>query len=295
MVRLRRDKSKGGVIYSEPLLTERGWQYEVFFSSDDRRFLIEADLTSSVEMEVDEAGHIRFGNIDDLLRSLLLLKIRQPVAEFLYGVYASRTKFEVYQFKPALKFLGNPDQRLLIADEVGLGKTIEAGIIYLELHARLDLMRVLVVCPPALKLKWQDEMRSRFDENFTILESEHLNRLFDDYRRHGENTRLRGIVSLPLLRRRERAETIAEMGMHFDLVIIDEAHHCRNPTTLSHNIASVLSDNADAMLLLTATPLHLGNQDLFHLLNILDPGDFDYLESFEVRIVPNRYINRALC
>jgi SNF2 family DNA or RNA helicase len=99
------------------------------------------------------------------LRELLLVKLKTPLADHLYGAYASRTEFQVYQFKPALKFLGNPDQRILIADEVGLGKTIEAGIIYLELQARLDLSRVLVICPPALKYKWQDEMRSRFDEN----------------------------------------------------------------------------------------------------------------------------------
>jgi SNF2 family DNA or RNA helicase len=293
MVRLRREPTKSGVVWGEPIPSDRGWQYEIFFSGDDRRFVIEHDIETLTEHPPDEPGHIRFGDINDLLRSLLLIKLRTPLADHLYGLYASRTKFEVYQFKPAQKFLGNPDQRILIADEVGLGKTIEAGIIYLELQARMDLTRVLVVCPPALKYKWQDEMRSRFDENFTILDREKLDNFLDDYAQFGENTRLRGIVTLHLIRRTEIAARIADLHINFDLVIIDEAHHMRNPATLSNQVGSVLSDFADAMLMLTATPLHLGNQDLFHLLQILAPGEFDNLEAFRDRIEPNKHINRA--
>ena len=293
MVRIKRDPTKSGVIWGEPIQSDGGWQYEIFFSAQDRRFVIEQDIESVVEHETDEKGKIRFGDINDLRRSLLLIKLRQPLADHLYGLYASRTKFEVYQFKPALKFLGNPDQRILIADEVGIGKTIEAGIIYLELQARLDLMRVLVICPPSLKFKWQDEMRSRFDEKFTLLDKEKLETFIKDYEKYGESTRLRGIVTLHLIRRAEIAEQLAELRVNFDLVIIDEAHHMRNPTTLSNNIASILSDNTDAMLLLTATPLHLGNQDLYHLLQILSPGEFDNLEAFRQRIEPNKHINRA--
>jgi SNF2 family DNA or RNA helicase len=104
---------------------------------------------------------------------------------------------------------------------------------------------------------------------------------------------LRGIVTLHLIRRKEIAAQLAEMKINFDLVIIDEAHHLRNPNTLSNNVASVISENADAMLLLTATPLHLGNQDLFHLLHILSPGEFDNLEAFRQRIQPNMFINHV--
>lgn len=284
MVHVKGGPKIPGFIWGTPIPSDNGWQYEVLFSSTDKRIFSEYDLEPVVETP-------EFGEPTDLLRALLLVKLKNPLADHLYGAHSSRTEFHVYQFKPAIKFLSNPDQRILIADEVGLGKTIEAGIIYLELQARLDLSRVLVVCPPALTYKWQDEMRSRFDEKFSILDRQSLENFFKEYEIGGDNTRLRGIVTLHLLRRAEIAAQLAERKINFDLVIFDEAHHLRNPNTLSNGVATVLSENADAMIFLTATPLHLGNQDLFHLLQILSPGEFDNLEAFSERIIPNNLIN----
>ncbi len=260
------------------------WYYEVYFSSTDTRNIRECDL---LEWKPSEC----LGNVDDLLRDLALLKLRRPQSDSLYALYASRTQFEVYQFKPAVKFLGNPDQRMLIADEVGLGKTIEAGIIYLELQARLDLDQVLVVCPSSLKQKWQDEMKSRFDEEFEIMDSKRVDRFLIDYASRGNSMRLRGIVSLETIRIRRIAERFTDVKL--DLVVIDEAHHCRNTTTLANAVASTLVENADAALLLTATPLQMGQTDLFNLLNILSPGEFDNFSTFQQRLEPNQYVNRA--
>src|SRR6267142_2107942 len=81
---------------------------------------------------------------------------------------ASRTRFYPYQFKPLIKFLDSPDHRLLICDEVGLGKTIEAGLILTELRARQTIRRVLVVCPSNLTGKWKLELRLRFGDEFRI-------------------------------------------------------------------------------------------------------------------------------
>lgn len=283
---VRKDPSRRGVVTQKAFLVGGEYQYEVFFSAGQAHTYRESDLA------LPEAA-AKWGRFDELLRNLALVKQNKPLSDNLYALYGSRTQFEVYQFKPALKFLGNPDGRLLIADEVGLGKTIEAGIIYLELQARLALNRVLVVCPSGLRIKWQDELKLRFDEEFVILDTEGLRRFFHQYKQYGENARLRGIVSLEALRREEIAEIIEQERILFDLVIIDEAHHCRNTGTLSHRIASLLSENADAMLLLTATPLQIGNQDLFNLLRILSPGEFDDFGVFEARLEPNQYINRA--
>ena len=79
-----------------------------------------------------------------------------------FSFRATRTLFRPYQFKPVLKLLGTGTLRLLIADEVGLGKTIEAGLIWTELEARRQADRVLVVCPSALVDKWKREMEERF-------------------------------------------------------------------------------------------------------------------------------------
>jgi len=288
LVRLRHDPERMGPVWSEPISSENEWLYRVFFGARDQPIVPESDLVASVP-------DINVGDHESFLRHLVLYKLRKPLANNVYSLYASRTQFEPYQFKPVLKFLNNPDQRLLIADEVGLGKTIEAGIIMLELQARLNgLPRVLVVCPSALRAKWQFELRSRFDEVFTLLDAEGMRRFLENYRLFGEAQALKGIVSIELMRRDEFTAALAEMRVAFDLVIIDEAHHCRNTGTQNNNMASVLSDNADAMLLLTATPLHLGNADLLHLLQILAPGDFDNVSAFETTLEPNVYLNNTV-
>lgn len=285
-VMVRNEPFRRGLVNKPPFMVDTIWQYEVFFSAEDRQVFKETDL------KLYESS-FKWGGLSELLRDLALVKLKRPLREHLYALYSSRTKFEVYQFKPVLKFLANPDQRLLIADEVGLGKTIEAGIIYLELQARLDVNRVLVVCPSGLRHKWQGEMRQRFDEEFSILDIEAVRHFFWQYGQFGESVRLRGIVSLELLRRKELVDTLTENRIAFDLVIIDEAHHCRNSSTRAHELASTLSDNADAMLLLTATPLQIGNEDLFNLLRILNPGEFDDSDVFLDRLEPNKFVNRA--
>jgi SNF2 family DNA or RNA helicase len=231
------------------------------------------------------------GSYHDLLRDLAVRKIQKNQSDHLYSLYASRTRFEVYQYRPAIKFLSNSNQRLLIADEVGLGKTIEAGIIYLELKARLQIKRILVVCPSVLRKKWQDEMKFRFDEEFLILDSNEIKDKLIIYQKSGDEFSFRWIVSLETIRRDEIAEKFKDVML--DLLIVDEAHHCRNPQTLSHDIVSMLAENSDATLLLTATPLQTGLNDLFSLLRILNPGEFDNYDSFIQRLEPNKYINQA--
>src|SRR6476646_9844858 len=76
---------------------------------------------------------------------------------------SSKTDFYPHQFKPVLKFIESPVGRLLIADEVGLGKTIEATYIWKELQARHDARRLLVVCPAMLREKWRSDLRKRFN------------------------------------------------------------------------------------------------------------------------------------
>lgn len=282
-VRLKFNPTQHGIIIGIAL-TNRQWLYTVFFTQDDTRIVVEKDL----ELLIPETV---WCPLDDFLRDLALIKLRRPMSDALYALNGSRTEFAVYQYKPALKFLANPDQRILIADEVGLGKTIEAGIIFLELQARVDLPRVLIVCPSSLKQKWQDEMKSRFDEEFDILDRHGLERFFNNYAREGEYSRLRGIVSLELIRLKQFAEKFTSINL--DLLIIDEAHHCRNTATLANALAQTLAENSDAALLLTATPLQMGRSDLFNLLNILSPGEFDNFDVFENRLQPNQFINRA--
>ena len=75
---------------------------------------------------------------------------------------AAQIDFYPYQFKPVLKFINSPTERMIIADEVGLGKTIESALIWMELQARRQAERLLVVCPKTLAEKWREELRTKF-------------------------------------------------------------------------------------------------------------------------------------
>jgi len=196
-----------------------------------------------------------------------------PLRNNIYAFNASRIRFLPYQFKPLLKFLDSPHHRLLLADEVGLGKTIEAGLILTELRARQNVERVLIVCPSNLKTKWYFELKRRFGEDFAILDSQRFLRFLDDYEDSPERTKLQGIISLETIRQTVILNRLDELSPSFDLVIVDEAHHMRNPTK-QRQAGVHLSHLTGSMLMLTATPVHLGNENLFSLLNILDEEDF---------------------
>src|SRR5262249_31292483 len=96
----------------------------------------------------------RFGRIEDLRRTIMAEKLRGDLTDVFYSMGTSDTDFFPHQFKPVLRFIESITGRLLIADEVGLGKTIEALLIWKELEARERARRLLVVCPSLLRDKW---------------------------------------------------------------------------------------------------------------------------------------------
>lgn len=236
-----------------------------------------------------------FGGPSDLQRIITLQRLLrdQPLRNNIYAFNASRTQFYPYQFKPLLKFLESPRHRLLICDEVGLGKTIEAGLILLELRARQSLRLILVVCPSNLRDKWRLELRQRFGEDFRILHSKDILEFFDEYEEIPDRVSLNGITSLETLRSPRVASRLEELAVPFDFIIVDEAHHMRNPGTRQRDVGVTLGEAAQAMVMLTATPVHLGQENLFSLLNILDEDDFPDLESARERFAHNEHIVRA--
>ncbi|MCY4119360.1 MAG: helicase-related protein, partial [Acidobacteria bacterium] len=181
----------------------------------------------------------------------------------------------------------------LIADEVGLGKTIEAGLVWTELDARGAADRVLVVCPSSLVSKWRDEMRQRFGYETEELDAARLRELSDQFARGAVPTRWRAVCSLERLRTWPGLEEIGALAPHFDLIVVDEAHSLRNLGTRSHALGALLSDWAGTLLFLSATPLNLGNRDLFNLLNLLDAGDFDDPHTLERRLAPNAVLHHV--
>jgi len=291
-------RNKIGIIDGEPKETKSKLFYPVsidpsqlspYYPEDS---LEEFIPPKSVEQLLKEK---EFYNIEDFIQTLIYKKLEKPLSDNLYTFYSSRTEFLVHQFKPVLKFLNTFKQRLLLADEVGLGKTIEAGIIITEISARLgELSRVLIVCPSMLTQKWEKEMRKRFSLDFNILKRDDFTKFLQRYAEYGVAEKIKCIMTLQTLRSNRMIEHLKEVEPQFDIVIVDEAHYMRNPETLSSELGEVLSELSDAMLFLSATPLQLGTPDLFNLLRLLIPEEFSDFAMFHNLIEPNEYINNSL-
>ena len=263
---------------------------------------------SQLQLEVQDES--RVFSCDDFHAYLTALQIRYPGLSTLYSLNAARVDFIPYQYRPVLKFIKADLPRLLIADSVGVGKTIEAGLILRELQARSDVESVLIICPRPLVVeqKWQREMK-RFDENFEHLNGEKLRYCINEMHLDGEwpeqhqkvilpyslldNTRLFGPGGS---RKKKNGKGLLDLDPppHFDLVIVDEAHHIRNQNTANHEAVRFFCENADAAVFLTATPIQLGSHDLFVLLNVLRPDLILDEESFNHMAEPNPFINRAV-
>lgn len=225
-------------------------------------------------------------------RTLTYTKLENPLTDTLYSFGASKTVFRPYQFLPALKLLRSATGRLLVADEVGLGKTIEAGLIWTELEQREEIRRALVVVPASLTVKWQREMSRRFARPLRQLNVKDL-REFADQLTHGHEPDLVGIISLQALRgATDVQEALAPLKPAFQLIIVDEAHALRNRDTKSHQLGELLSDWADYLIFLSATPLNLRSEDLFNLVNLLSEADFADFSIFNQQLEPNAALNQ---
>jgi superfamily II DNA or RNA helicase len=211
----------------------------------------------------------------------------------LQAPFRAGIRIKDYQLEPLARALRMPRVALLVADDVGLGKTIEAGLVVEEMLLRHRARRVLVVCPASLTLKWRDEMRDKFGLPFTVLDAQSLK---DLRRSHGLmanpfSVHPRTIVSLQWLRtprvQRLLDEVLDASTRHrgfFDLLVVDEAHHCAPPAPTADRGYAVdskqtlavrrLSEHAQHRLFLTATP-HNGYTESFEaLLELVDDRRF---------------------
>lgn len=265
----------------------------------DRLTSVSAESIEAPFAETDTPlGWLRRPPVDAKRSSiaLTLTKLRNPLTDVVYSHLASRTVFRAYQFRPVLKLVASSRSGLLIADEVGLGKTIEAGLIWTELDARsgADLERVLVVCPASLIPKWRSEMSERFGRRLVEIDSEQLAQLAADAEAGEPGVPLHAVASIERLRISDDMKRLTQFGARFDLVILDEAHVVRNPGTKSHDLGGMLETLAETLILLSATPLNLRQRDLFSLVELIDPATFYSAELFPRQLEPNAVVNRAM-
>ena len=243
-------------------------------------------------------------SIDELKILLTAQQLCNPTNDQLYSLNAARVDFVPYQFRPALKMIHSERPRILVADSVGVGKTIEAGLILRELQARdEDFESVLIICPKPLvaEHKWRAEMR-RFDESFTELDGASLREAINECDKDGAwPAALRktvlpySLMTKELLNGKGRQKGLLDLEdpIHFDLVIIDEAHHIRHSDTGAYKDARYFTDNADAVVMLTATPVQTDDDDLYTLLNTLRPDVILDKKTFKEMQEPNAEINAA--
>ena len=159
--------------------------------------------------------------------------------------------------------------RFLLADDAGAGKTIMAGLLIRELELRGLAERILIVCPANLAFQWQRELKEKFDTKFLVLKGQDIR---DQFGVNQWLERSRVITSLDLAKREDILPGLRQV--HWDLVIVDEAHRMsasdESHKSLRYKLGELLRDTSDHMLLLTATP-HKGDPENFSLfLQLLD-------------------------
>lgn len=291
-VRLKSNPQKNGIFRSSSNRSNREIAVVDFYGTIERIPIdqLEAKLVTP-EDPLDFLKTSSFSEPERLRKVLAHIRLTGRLSDIVYSMESTNTDFHAHQFKPILKILNSPTGNLLIADEVGLGKTIEAGLLWTELRARFDYNRLLVVCPKILCTKWQTELDEKFDVDARICSAgELLETLSSQSSREREFVRIAGLQGLrpsknwaePDSENGNRAssklarfldERVADEPL-FDMVVFDEAHHLRNQETQSHEFAKLLRPLTKHLVFLSATPIHLKNEDLFSLLSLLDPETF---------------------
>ncbi|HUJ29272.1 MAG TPA: helicase-related protein [Myxococcales bacterium] len=239
----------------------------------------EADLRAPTPREgpAEQLASGRWGSPEDFqLRSEVVRLDLLRRADALGALFASRVYVKPHQVSVAHQVLSAPQPRFVLADEVGLGKTIEAGLVLSGLlHAGL-VKRCLVVAPSHLTVQWLAELFHKFNLLFTLMDPD---RARDDREAaDAEADEAEGspwsrhplvITSLEFLSR-SKQEAAAASSAGWDLVVIDEAHHLRGAR--AYEVAQALARRTWGLLLLTATPLQLDPVEYHALLRLVDPA-----------------------
>ncbi len=308
-VRLLNDPTRFGVLTGREQMRRNRRLLQVQFT-DNLAWIPEDQLQEISDFRLSPLDMLETKNLGrpvDLRRTLTHVKLSGRLADVIYSMEATNTDFYAYQFKPVIKLLESPSNGILIADEVGLGKTIEAGLIWTELRSRFDMRRLVVLCPAALREKWRRELSTKIGVAAQICDARETLELLQD-----DDANARGfaiIASIQGLRplrgwddssnKRSAAKlarflrSMESEDRVVDLLVIDEAHHLRNPETQTNELGQLFKNVSEYTTLLTATPIHNRNEDLFSLLRILDPDTFTRPEDFTRLLEANAPLVRA--
>ena len=286
--------------------TANAVSYTIMIDGKRKRYR-EEELLPYVDVEdtiLQDFEEQNFGTADQLQRYVYFRQFSETQDANIYSYQGNKIIFNPFQYKPLMKFLSiDSDERLLIADEVGVGKTIESGIILDELIARGDLKArdsILIVCPNVLCRKWQAELKSKFQmDDFWIHTGDSLRYTLESIKETGKNPNPHSIVSEQLLRGERYFELLRDCqeelgGPFIQMLIVDECHHYRNADTNTHKVGALLSLCADRVIMLSATPYNLRSDDLFNQLNMLNPALFPDENTFNILVKQIRNVNQSI-
>ena len=230
------------------------------------RYTITYTDSLNIKKQIQKTNYASLTNFQLSLKATQLKQTDK--IDHLISVDAIRTKLIPYNFQlhTALQVINEMNSNAILADEVGLGKTIEASLIMKELLLREEINSVLIIAPKSLLSQWRGEMAEKFGETFTIANGA------------GKRTNLatnnRLICSHNMLLKNHPALT----NRTWDLVMVDEAHAFRNTHSKSRTALSDLRKNH--LLLLTATPLCNRLTDLYSIVDLIQPGLLDSERAF---------------
>src|SRR5207302_8126890 len=271
------DGSAARVLRALPGRADDLYRYTVEVPGNKPQVRSEADLRAPAPREgpAEQLASGRWGTAEDVhLRSETVRLDLERRADALGALFASRVYVKPHQVSVAHQVLSAPQPRFVLADEVGLGKTIEAGLVLSGLlHAGL-VKRCLVVAPSHLTVQWLAELFHKFNLLFTLMDPDRAR----DAREQGADPDAPGspwerhnlvVTSLEWLSRSPReAEEAAQAG--WDLAVFDEAHHLRGAR--AYEVAGASARRTWGLLLLTATPLQIDPGEYHALLRLVDPA-----------------------
>ena len=210
------------------------------------------------------------------------------------ALFASRVMVKPHQVGVVQRVLSARRPRFILADEVGLGKTIEAGMIFSALRLAGLANRVLVVAPSHLTVQWLAELFHKFNQLFTLMDGDRYGQAQKEAPDQSPWARFPKVVtSLELLSRtKEHRDEAGAADAHWDLVIIDEAHHLKGERAFE--AAQALAKNSWGLLLLTATPMQLDPAEYHGLLRLIDEDTAPTLEGFTSRLARQEELSAAV-
>lgn len=291
-----------GTILSQSTLFSKT-SYKVFFESIGKTVELYEDDLQNVDTPIDLFKSCQFSTISEFKLNFLAYTIEatlsgeKPISAAGYKIMPLPHQIlaldhVINQFRP----------RYLLADEVGLGKTIEAALIMEELKLRNIVKRVLIITPAGLTKQWQEELKLKFDEDFSVFNSSTFRTFKElngkDYNVWNNFSQV--ITSIDFLKPKKISSDLKEdelarrnwhnkevfddcLNAQWDMVIIDEAHklskYYGGEETARYKLGKELSDRVPIFILATATP-HRGKSDVFlNLLRLVDPYIFTNSDS----------------